>query len=47
MNFISLKDDYVFRELFTHENIRKQFISDVLGIRMEHIKFEKLATPFL
>ena len=47
MKFISLKNDYAFRELFTHENVRKQFISDVLGIRMEHIKSVKLTTPFL
>lgn len=47
MKFISLKNDYAFRELFTHENIRKQFISDVLGIRMEHIKSVRLTTPFL
>ena len=47
MYFISLKNDYAFRELFTHENIRKQFISDVLGIRMEHIKSVRLTTPFL
>lgn len=47
MNFISLKNDYAFRELFTHENVRKQFISDVLGISMEHIKSVRLTTPFL
>ena len=47
MNFISLKSDYAFRELFKHENVRKQFISDVLGIRMEHIKSVQLTTPFL
>lgn len=47
MNLISLKNDYAFRELFTHENVRKQFISDVLGIRMEDIKSVRLATPFL
>ncbi|MCM1263196.1 MAG: Rpn family recombination-promoting nuclease/putative transposase [Butyrivibrio sp.] len=47
MNFISLKNDYAFKELFTHENIRKQFVSDVLGIQMEHIKSVRLTTPFL
>ena len=47
MRFISLKNDYAFKELFTHENIRKQFISDVLGIRMEHIKSIRITTPFL
>ncbi|MDE5865452.1 MAG: Rpn family recombination-promoting nuclease/putative transposase, partial [Lachnospiraceae bacterium] len=46
MKFISLKNDYSFKELFTHENIRKQFISDVLGIRMEHIKSIRITTPF-
>ncbi|MCM1385988.1 MAG: Rpn family recombination-promoting nuclease/putative transposase [Bacillus sp. (in: Bacteria)] len=47
MKLISLKNDYAFKELFTHENVRKQFISDVLGIRMEHIKSVRLTTPFL
>ena len=31
MTFASLKYDDVFREVFSHESIRKQFISDVTG----------------
>ena len=31
MKLVSLKYDYAFRELFSHEGIRKQFISDVPG----------------
>ena len=38
MGFISLKSDYAFRELFSRENVRKQFLSDVLGIAMEDIR---------
>ncbi len=32
MNLISLKSDYAFKALFSHENVRKQFLSDLLGI---------------
>ena len=31
MEKISLKADYAFKELFAHEKVRKQFLSDVLG----------------
>ena len=47
MKLISLKYDYAFRELFSHEGIRKQFISDVTGIPLEDIKTVRLTTPFL
>lgn len=47
MKLISLKSDYAFKELFSHENVRKQFLSDVLGIPLEHIKSAKLVNPHL
>ena len=47
MKLVSLKYDYAFRELFSHEGIRKQFISDVTGIPLEDIKAVRLTTPFL
>jgi len=47
MGFASLKYDYAFRELFSHEGIRKQFISDVTGIPLESILEATLASPFL
>lgn len=47
MKLISLKYDYAFRELFSHESIRKFFISDVTGIPLESIKTVQLTTPYL
>ena len=47
MELISLKADYAFRELFSYENVRKQFLSDVLGIPLEEIKEVRVTTPFL
>lgn len=47
MKLISLKADYAFRELFSYENVRKQFLSDVLGIPLEEIKEVRVTTPFL
>ena len=47
MEKFSLKADFVFKELFAHEKVRKQFLSDVLGIPMELIKSVRMATPFL
>ncbi len=47
MEKISLKADYAFKELFAHEKVRKQFLSDVLGIPLEQIKSVRLANPFL
>ena len=44
---ISLKADYAFKELFAHEKVRKQFLSDVLGIPLEQIKSVRMANPFL
>lgn len=47
MRLVSLKYDYAFHELFSHEGIRKQFISDVTGIPLEKIKSVRLDNPFL
>ena len=47
MNLISLKSDYAFKELFSHENVRKQFLSDVLNIPLEHIKSAQLVNSHL
>ncbi len=33
MKLVSLKTDYAFKEVFSHENVRRQFLSDVLGSR--------------
>lgn len=47
MKLVPLKYDYVFREVFSHESIRKQFISDVTGIPLNSIKTVHLTTPYL
>ncbi len=47
MQFVSLKNDYVFRELFSYENVRKQFLSDVLGIPAESMKSVRIVNPYL
>jgi len=47
MGLISLKSDYAFKELFSHEDVRKQFLSDVLGIPVEKIKSAELAGTHL
>lgn len=38
MKLVSLKTAYAFKEAFSHENVRKQFPSDVLGIPSESIR---------
>lgn len=38
MKLVSLKTAYAFKEAFSHENVRKQFPSDVLGISSESIR---------
>lgn len=38
MKLISLKSDFAFKELFSHENVRKQFLSDVLKLPLEEIR---------
>ena len=47
MGKISLKADDAFKELFAHEKVRKQFLSDVLGIPLEQIKSVRMANSFL
>jgi len=42
-----LKADYAVKELFAHERVRRQFLSDVLGIPMEQIKSVRIVNPFL
>lgn len=44
---ISLKYDEVYREVFAHESVRKQFLSDVMGIPLESIRTARLVTPHL
>lgn len=47
MEKFSLKADFVVKELFAHEPVRKQFLSDVLRIPVAQIKSVRLANPFL
>lgn len=47
MKLVSLKTDYVFKEVFSRENVRKQFLSDVLGIPLESIRTVRIANSFL
>ena len=46
-DIISLKYDDMFHAVFTHENVRKQFLSDVLEIPLESIRTARLVTPRL
>ena len=47
MEIISLKTDYAYREVFSYENVRKQFLSDVMGIPLGEIRRVRVVTPFL
>lgn len=47
MQIISPKTDFCAKELFAHETIRKYFISDVTGIRLEDIRSVRLSNPYL
>ncbi len=47
MEKFSLKADFAIKELFAHEKVRKQFLSDVLGIPIAQIKSVRLTNPFL
>lgn len=47
MEKFSLKADFVVKELFAHEKVRKQFLSDALGIPIDMIRAVRLANPFL
>lgn len=45
--YISLKYDDVYHEVFAQESVRRQFLSDVLGIPLESIRTARLVTPHL
>lgn len=47
MAFVSFKHDYAFRELFSNENVRKQFLSDVLETPLEEIASVRVVSPYL
>ena len=46
-NFISLRNDYVFKEVFRNETVRRHFVSDILGIPPEDIRSVRLHNTFL
>lgn len=45
--FLPPKSDVAFKELMRNEIVRRQFISDVLGIPLEEIREARLENPFL
>lgn len=45
--FLPPKSDVAFKELMRNETVRRQFISDVLGIPPEEIREARLENPFL
>lgn len=47
MKIISLKADFAIKELFAHEKVRKQFLSDVLDIPIGEISSVRIISPFL
>ena len=47
MDIISPKADFCAKELFSHETIRKYFISDVTGIPLEQIRSARIGNPYL
>ena len=47
MKIIPAIEDFMVKELFSHEEVRKQFVSDVLGIPIEEIKSVRILNPFL
>ena len=47
MKIIPAIEDFMVKELFRHEEVRKQFVSDVLGIPIEEIKSVRILNPFL
>ena len=46
-DFVSLKYDFSFKNLFLNETVRRCFISDALGIPLREIRSVRLANPFL
>lgn len=47
MQKLLLKSDFAVKELFAHETVRRQFLSDVLGIPAGDIKAVRIENPFL
>ncbi len=47
MGFISLKNDFSFKHVMRNEEVRKYFVSDVLGMPPEEIRSVRLANVFL
>ena len=47
MKIIPAIEDFMVKELFSHEKVCKQFVSDVLGIPIEEIKSVRILNPFL
>lgn len=47
MGVISLKCDFSFKHLMLNEEVRRYFVSDVLGIPVEEIRSVKLCNSFL
>ena len=45
--FVSLRYDFSFKHLFRNEEVRKYFLSDVLGIPVEKIRSVRLVNTFL
>ncbi len=45
--FVSLRFDFSFKHLFQNEEVRKYFLSDVLGIPVEKIRSVRLVNTFL
>ncbi len=41
------EDGLCVQGVFSYENVRKQFLSDVLGIPLREIREVRVATPFL
>jgi len=46
MKFVSLKNDFSFKHVMRNEEVRKHFVSDVLGIPPDEIKSVRLANTF-
>ncbi len=47
MGIVSLKYDFAFKHLMRNEEVRRQFVGDVLGIPLEQIRSVRLGNPFL
>lgn len=47
MGIVPLKYDFSFKQLMLNEEVRKYFVSDVLGIPISEIRSVRLSNPFL